>query len=151
MRPHSGWSNGHTQVESAVFDPQACKTSKLRRISFPLTLFLMMIRAKRAFFRSFFGKQEKILVKNEKIHVKNLRIVCLHPGGRRMLTDEEFHAWVRRNQIDPSTEAVLSRIRSSPPSRRVRGRASNVSGRYPSVKMGRSIQFESQHVELWAI
>ena len=31
-----------------------------------------------------------------------------------MLTDEEFHAWVRRNQIDPSTEAVLSRIRSSP-------------------------------------
>ena len=68
-----------------------------------------------------------------------------------MLTDEEFHAWVRRNQIDPSTEAVLSHIRSSPPSRRVRGRASNVSGRYPSVKMGRSIQFESQHVELWAI
>src|SRR6266849_10595373 len=68
-----------------------------------------------------------------------------------MLTDEEFHAWVRRNQIDPSTEAVLSRIRSSPPSRRVRGRTSNVSGRYPSVKMGRSIQFESQHVELWGI
>ena len=68
-----------------------------------------------------------------------------------MLTDEEFHAWVRRNQIDPSTEAVLSRIRSSPPSRRVRRWASNVSGRYPSVKMGRSIQFESQHVELWAI
>src|SRR5258708_24255268 len=68
-----------------------------------------------------------------------------------MLTDEEFHAWVRRNQIDPSTEAVLSRIRSSEPARRVRGGASNVSGRYPSVKMGRSIQFESQHVELWAI
>jgi len=63
-----------------------------------------------------------------------------------MLTDEEFHAWVRRKQIDPSTEAGLSRIRSSPPFRRVRGRASNVSGRYPSVKMGRSIQFESQHV-----
>jgi putative transposase len=68
-----------------------------------------------------------------------------------MLTDEEFRAWVRRNQIDPSTEAVLSCIRSSPPSRRVRDRASNVSGRYPSVKMGRSIQFESQHVELGAI
>jgi len=26
-----------------------------------------------------------------------------------------------------------------------------VSGRYPSVKMGVSIQFESQHVELWGI
>jgi putative transposase len=68
-----------------------------------------------------------------------------------MLTDEEFHAWVLRNQIDPSTEVVLSRIRSSPPSRRVRGQASNVSGRYPSVKMGCTIQFESLHVELWAI
>ncbi len=35
--------------------------------------------------------------------------------------------------------------------RKVRNRASNVSGRYPSVKMGRSIQFESHHVELWGI
>ncbi|HEU5381744.1 MAG TPA: Tn7 transposase TnsA N-terminal domain-containing protein [Ktedonobacteraceae bacterium] len=68
-----------------------------------------------------------------------------------MLTDEEFCAWVQRNQIDPTTEITLARMRSSPPSRRVRGRATNVSGRYPSVKMGRSIQFESQHVELWAI
>src|SRR6266496_6086143 len=68
-----------------------------------------------------------------------------------MLTDEEFRVWVQRNKIDPTAESALARIRSSPPSRRVRGRASNVSGRYPSVKMGCSIQFESQHVELWAI
>jgi putative transposase len=68
-----------------------------------------------------------------------------------MLTDEEFRVWVQRNKIDSTTRAALARIRSSPPSHRVRGRASNVSGRYPSVKMGCSIQFESQHVELWAI
>ncbi len=67
------------------------------------------------------------------------------------LTDEEFSAWCQRNHITPATEMYLQRIRSSPPARRVRGRASNVSGRYPSVKMGCSIQFESQHVELWAI
>src|SRR6266700_5023084 len=68
-----------------------------------------------------------------------------------MLTDEEFRAWCQRNEIEPTTEAALQRIRSSPPARRVRGRATNVSGRYPSIKMGCSIQFESQHVELWAI
>lgn len=68
-----------------------------------------------------------------------------------MLTDEEFSSWCQRNGIGLETATAIQRIRSSQPSRRVRGRASNVSGRYPSVKMGRSIQFESQHVELWAI
>ncbi len=67
------------------------------------------------------------------------------------LTDEEFSAWCQRNKMSPEAEIAIQRIRSSPPVRRVRGRASNVSGRYPSVKMGVSIQFESQHVELWAI
>jgi putative transposase len=68
-----------------------------------------------------------------------------------MLTTEEFRAWCQRNEIGPETEAAIQRIRSSPPTRRVRGGTSNVSGRYPSMKMGCSIQFESQHVELWAI
>ena len=67
------------------------------------------------------------------------------------LTDEEFSAWCQGNKMSPEAEIAIQRIRSSPPVRRVRGRASNVSGRYPSVKMGVSIQFESQHVELWAI
>ncbi len=67
------------------------------------------------------------------------------------LTDEEFRAWCQRNAIEPATEAYLQRIRSSEPVRKVRSGASNVSGRYPSVKMGFSIQFESQHVELWGI
>ena len=64
-----------------------------------------------------------------------------------MLTTEEFHA-CQRLQISKETEASITRIRSSPPVRKVRGGADNVSGRYASPKMQRSIQFESQHVEL---
>jgi putative transposase len=45
----------------------------------------------------------------------------------------------------------MQRIRSSQPVRKVRRGVSNVTGRYPSVKMGVSIQFESQHVELWGM
>ncbi len=68
-----------------------------------------------------------------------------------MMTSEEFYAWSQRLQCSKETEALVTAIRSSPPVRRVRGRASNVTGRYPSPKMGVAIQFESQHVELWAI
>jgi putative transposase len=72
-------------------------------------------------------------------------------GKRRMarLTDEEFHAWCQRNKIEPETATSIQRLRTAFPERKVRGRASNVTGRYPSKKMGFSIQFESQHVELW--
>jgi putative transposase len=65
------------------------------------------------------------------------------------LTDEEFRAWCQRNKVEPETASYIQRIRTSEPERKVRGGASNVSGRYPSRKMGFSIQFESQHVELW--
>ena len=68
-----------------------------------------------------------------------------------MLTDDGFHVWCLHNMIPAETEAYIERICSSQPVRKVRSRASNVSGRYPSVKMGRSIQFESHHVELWGI
>jgi putative transposase len=74
-----------------------------------------------------------------------------HPEEAFMLTDDTFHLWCLRNRITPETEVYIQRIRSSQPVRKVRNRASNVSGRYPSVKMGRSIQFESRHVELWGI
>jgi putative transposase len=68
-----------------------------------------------------------------------------------MLTTEEFRAWCQGRQLRPETEEMIVAIRSSQPVRKVRGRADNVSGRYPSPKMQRSIQFESQHVELWGI
>ncbi len=46
---------------------------------------------------------------------------------------------------------LVASIRSSPPVRRVKSRAGNITGRFPSPKMGVSIQFESAHVEFWAI
>src|SRR6266487_2818871 len=67
------------------------------------------------------------------------------------MTSEEFHIWSQRLQLSKETEALITAIRSSPPVRRVTGRVNNVTGRYPSPKMGMSIQFESEHVELWAI
>jgi len=68
-----------------------------------------------------------------------------------LLTDDTFHVWCLRNQIAPETVTYIQRIRSSQPVRKVHSRAGNVSGRYPSQKMGCSIQFESHHVELWGI
>ena len=68
-----------------------------------------------------------------------------------MLTTDAFHAWCHRLQLASDTVERIAAIRSSPPVRRVTGRAGNVAGRYPSPKMQRTIQFESQHVELWAI
>ena len=49
------------------------------------------------------------------------------------------------------TVRITRSVRASPPVRKVTGRAGNVAGRYPSPKMQRTIQFESQYVELWAI
>jgi putative transposase len=57
---------------------------------------------------------------------------------------EEFHAWSQRLQVSKETEALIATIRSSPPVRRVTGRAKNVTGRYPNPKMQCSIQFESE-------
>jgi putative transposase len=67
-----------------------------------------------------------------------------------MLSAEAFQTWCARLQLSQETEAFLSTIRFSPPVRRPRGRVGNVTGRYPSPKMGRTIQFES-HLELGAI
>ncbi len=67
------------------------------------------------------------------------------------MTPEAFHTWSQHLQFTGDTEALIASIRSSPPVRRVSGRANNVTGRYPSPKMGVSIQFESEHVEFWAI
>lgn len=68
-----------------------------------------------------------------------------------MLTAEAWRAWSQRLRLSQDTEALITTIRSAPPVRKVQGQASNVSGRYPSPKMQRAIQFESHHVELWAI
>jgi putative transposase len=77
----------------------------------------------------------------------------MHKGNtaQAMLTDEAFRAWCQHNQIALETAIYIQRIRSSPPVRKVRSGVSNVTGRYPSVKMGCAMQFESRHVELWGM
>jgi putative transposase len=65
-----------------------------------------------------------------------------------MLTDEEFLQWGRRLALPDHARTLVAHIRSEPPSRRVRGAAGNVSGRYPSRKMGWTVQAESHTVEL---
>ncbi|MDP3050601.1 MAG: TnsA endonuclease N-terminal domain-containing protein, partial [Eubacteriales bacterium] len=68
-----------------------------------------------------------------------------------MLSDVEFDLWCRHLGLSESTRRHIEHIRSSPPSRQVRSGTKNVSGRYPSKKMGVTIQFESHRVELAAI
>ena len=121
-----------------------------------------------AVFRSVFAQEKKLSEKNEKLREKSL--LCARQNGyteigkragtrtsqregkeRRVLTDDGFQVWCLQKRIPAETKAYIERIRSSQPVRKVRSRASNVSGRYPSRKMGRTIQFESRHVELWGI
>jgi putative transposase len=68
-----------------------------------------------------------------------------------MLTPAQFQSWCQRLRLPAATCAFLTRVRSSPPARRVQARSTNVSGTYASRKMGCTIRFESHTVELWAI
>ena len=65
-----------------------------------------------------------------------------------MLSDEGFLLWCRRVGLSREAQELIAKIRSSPPTRRVGGGRENVAGRYPSRKMGVTIQFESHRVEL---
>lgn len=68
-----------------------------------------------------------------------------------MFTENELKQWFIRLQIKENTKTVIEQIRTSQPLRRVCGGGRNVSGNYSSIKMGRTIQFESHTVELRAI
>lgn len=65
-----------------------------------------------------------------------------------MLALITFEEWCQGNQLPPSTINLIQNIRNSDPSRLVGGGRGNVCGRYPSQKMGVTIQFESHKVEL---
>jgi putative transposase len=65
-----------------------------------------------------------------------------------VLNEADFLGWCRRLALAEGTQAVISEVRSRNPARRVGGGRENVSGRYPSRKMGLTIQFESHRVEL---
>lgn len=50
--------------------------------------------------------------------------------------------------LSKEAQTIIAQVRASPPSRRVRGGGGNVHVRYPSQKMGVTIQAESHHNEL---
>jgi len=68
-----------------------------------------------------------------------------------MLKESELHQLYQRLNLSKQTQQVVDEIRSSPPVRRVRSAAGNVSVRYPSRKMGVTIQAESHRNELASI
>lgn len=68
-----------------------------------------------------------------------------------MLDDAELRAYCDRHNLSAAGCAYLARVRSSPPSRRVRSGSGNVTVRYPSRKMGCIIQAESHRNELAGI
>ena len=65
-----------------------------------------------------------------------------------MLSNEEFPRWCSRLGLSQEAQAAIAAIRSAGPARRVGGGRENFSVRYPSRKMGVTIQFESHRVEL---
>ncbi len=68
-----------------------------------------------------------------------------------MLSDEAFDQWCLSLELPEQTKNLIGHIRASPLARRVQSAVGNVSGHYPSKKMGVSIQFESHRLELAAI
>jgi hypothetical protein len=65
-----------------------------------------------------------------------------------MLSAHELARLCDRLRLSGEARVIVETIRSSPPARRVRSMAGNVSVRYPSRKMGVTIQAESHRVEL---
>jgi transposase InsO family protein len=68
-----------------------------------------------------------------------------------MFENDELANWCERNNLTEQARKKIDQIRSADPSRLVQSGQGNVSGRYPSKKMGRTIQFESHRSELPAI
>src|SRR3972149_1778839 len=72
-------------------------------------------------------------------------------GGKAMLKEPDLHQLYQKFNLSKQAQQVIDEIRSSPPVRRVRSAAGNVSVRYPSRKMGVIIQAESHRNELAGI
>src|SRR5512141_1864144 len=68
-----------------------------------------------------------------------------------MFSDAEFQVWCNGLQLSQQQRELINQVRTSPPSRKVKGSARNVHGHYASKKMGITIQFESHTVELPAL
>ena len=68
-----------------------------------------------------------------------------------MLNETELFQLCQHLSLSPQAQQIIAEVRSSPPVRRVRSVAGNVSVRYPSRKMGVMIQAESHRNELAGI
>lgn len=68
-----------------------------------------------------------------------------------MMTSEEYEDWCLRHTLNDSARALADSVRTSEPVRLVQSKIGNIRGRYPSRKMGRTIQFESESCELYGI
>ncbi|MFG0215289.1 TnsA endonuclease N-terminal domain-containing protein [Brevibacillus porteri] len=68
-----------------------------------------------------------------------------------MLNEHDFKLLCRRFALSEKAIKQIQDIRSSEPTRRVRSGSKNVSGFFPSRKMGKTIQFESHTLELAGI
>lgn len=69
----------------------------------------------------------------------------------QMFENDELANWRVRNNLCELARKKIEQIRNSDPARHVQSGRGNVPGRYPSKKMGRTIQFESHRNELAAI
>lgn len=68
-----------------------------------------------------------------------------------MLDEDALEQFMRSRHFPEKTRQVIRHIRSSDPSRRVESSNKSVAGRYPSLKMGVTIQAESHTNELAAV
>lgn len=68
-----------------------------------------------------------------------------------MLNTNELAEYFDRHNLSPLARQMIERVRSSPPSRRVKSGTHNVACRYASRKMGGVIQAESHRNELPAV
>ncbi|HEX4951478.1 MAG TPA: Mu transposase C-terminal domain-containing protein [Blastocatellia bacterium] len=68
-----------------------------------------------------------------------------------MLNQTQWLDWIQQLKLPPATVKLITQIRTAAPARRVQSRRGNVSGAYPSRKMGVTLQFESHRQELAAI
>lgn len=64
------------------------------------------------------------------------------------LSPADLEALLRTHGVNDLGVALVRQIRTGPPARTVAGAGGYVTGRYPSRKMGRTIQYESRTVEL---
>jgi putative transposase len=68
-----------------------------------------------------------------------------------MLNAVEYRSWHQALQLKPPAIDIIDQIRTSPPAHRVHSGHRNVSGHYPSAKMGVTVQFETKTTQFAAI